>query len=542
MDAVFEANFGNGFVNIGPPLNWKTDTKSEVAFTSDTPSAAIQNGNFIWLGDVAARINIYIAQGMTGGTGIGEGIPIQISVNNSNPVIYIFQGVIDIANQGALFEIDKVQAPLKRIGSIDWLDTLFEGITYTLLEQTACPDFTTYIGTPGSGAKYIYKKVPYVVTQETDVPQALMLILEGISEVQQIYQALKTTLNEIALIVGDIASVPFDIPAIAIDFASLVIDIGYDVILSIALVGLIETILNNLGIITSWKYAMTATDLIMVAIDYVNNQGGNPSIKFSSTIFGVNAAAGYNGVYATTPTQAVTLMPKKPIKENASLEQSFFQGGVAAKGNELDAPNTYGYYDDNVKQYFKDIGGTFNAKLFVFTVGSGISINFEEIHHYYNIANFNVPNTEKPGFNLNLPSPFAYNWPELNWDYELIFRIDEQEERTTIVYTGTSCAVVTQPIIVDNTLNLLPPRSKSVQLPFALAKRKEYPNVVEKVAFWLANAVEDVWKLLIDGINAVIGAINSVISTFGGNPNAIKINAANSAFSTRICWLFRGFI
>lgn len=526
MNLLFEANFGSGWITTAPPINWKTDTKVEVMFTSDTPSGSLNNANFIWVGKWAQLITQYLAQGLSGGTGITEGIPFRISVIGSNPLIYIFQGVIDHEAEGALFEVDKVQCPLKRIGSIDWLDTFFEGVTYTLLAQTPFAGFSAYIGPPNDDGsfnnsfKYNYKRVPYLITQETDVPQAIMLILEEFSMGQHLYNAINNTAVLVGQTVGAIGSVPFDIPEIVADVAELIVQIAYDVILVLALVGNVEMLLSNLGIITSWKYAMTATDLFMSAFDYANNQGGNPNVKFSSTIFGVNATAAYNGVYATTPNQGLTLMPRKVIKENASLSKTALAGGVASQGNEQDAPNTYGYYDDNVNKFRKDLGMVFNAKFFCYTTSTGITAAFEEVHHFFNISTTALPNTDKPGYNKNWPGPFTFNWKELCFDYELIYRTDPQEERTTIVYTGTSCGVVTQPKVVNNVLNLLPPPSKYVQLPFALAKRKEYTSVIENVIADIYNFLAGIYNLFAAGYNAVANVINSATSWLTGS-NAI---------------------
>ena len=530
----FSADFGSGMQVIPPPRNWR-DTKLECLFTNDFPSATVQAINYEWVKDNAKSINSYIAAGLAGGTGIGEGIPLQIDING----YVIFSGIIDLANASTEIECDMIKAPIKKIGSIDWFMDMAESIPFSLLVDTGI--ISPPLGDPNynPSAKYFYKKVPYSITFR-DWEQGLFLLLEEFSLIQHIYQAVNETINDItniggtATAAGTIAGAPAAVPMGVAEIISIAADIVYDSLLIIELVSLTETLINQTVGVKKYKYAMTAIDAINAGIYYMNQQGGvPPGLTFKSSIL---QGTGYGGIYANT-----TIMPKKNIKVTlgSNLIPPFLGGkawGALTFGNEA-WPNTvgppYGHPDSNLKKLFQDLIQVFNGSVKII----GNQVQFEEQHYWNNIAIYTMPNTGKPGNDiLNYPAPYGTNWNELTYSYLLKFLTDSGDEMTIKNYKGTTCQVQIQPKIVKNVLNLTPPPATEKDFPFALAKRKEEYNVAEQVVNDLLTAVQDVVNTLLWPINAVINGINSIISLFGGSVNTIP-NISVSWTMNRIGWL-----
>lgn len=499
-------DFGSGLEEVPLPRNWQ-QIKFEAIFTDEFPSASLQSILFEWTGESARKINEYFALGMVGGTGIGEGIPLEICIGN--PLIK-FNVIIDLGNSATTFERDIVKAPIKRVGSSDWLSDMMRGVTFTLLNDIGM--IGPPPGDPGhiSGSKYFYKKVPYVVTIPTDIPQAITLVLEEAALVNAIINATNNTAKSIAIVLADfgitatVALAPVGVIQGIADFAGMLIDVTFDILLGIALIGNIEMLLGQFGLIKKYKYAMTANDLINATFDYINSLGVASPISFKSSIL-TDPQSHYHNL---------TIMPRKTVKQTSPSLLSSLIKGKLFRGNEIGEPNTYGYYDYDSKKMFEQLNQVFNAK----GVMIGNIMQWEETHQFNNIqSGFALPNVGKPGFNFNWPQPGGTNWGELAWYYRIAFATDPMDERTSIDYTGTSCAITLQPKIVKNALNLIPPDKKEIVFPFALAKRKEHLNIVEVVVNDILNVVAPIYDTLASVYNDVVDTANSVSTAFGNS-------------------------
>lgn len=548
----------NNWSTVSPPRNWKPGILLDMIFTDPNPSHEIKKGGFEWCNtkddQTATNINNYVAGGVNGQTpGIYEPPALQIFIPgiNGNPNIYLFQGVLDLPN--GVFECDRVVCPITYVGAIDWFYKYADSIKYyslTLqgLQNASITNVSTWaaysgcnciIGppvTPGQSPKYKYKVVPYTCTYTNALPESINLLLNEINMFGNIKTAITNTVNDIKNIIADATvsvTVLWSVPGV-IDLIGAVLgfvaQLIWDVVLVIALIGSVETLINQCGLLIKYKYAMTASDIINAGIDYINNflgtQSPNP-ITFSSTIFGINIAPGYGGAYVNT-----TIMPKKDFKENlthvppnllSSVWSSISGGGQATEGTEVQGGNLpnynfgpmnlycYGYPDNTFKDFFTDIGKVFNAKLFMI----GGQLRFEE-QHYFISGTYQIPNVDKPGNDtLNMPAPYAYNTGELPWQYLLAFKTDD-DERTKIVYTGTTCGVSTTPPVSWNVQNQLPCSGVELILPFALAKRKEYLNFIENVINDILNLVAPIVNSVLQVISAIDSVINDINSVFGG--------------------------
>ncbi len=536
------AEFFADFTGIGTnwtsctPRNWK-DTKIQVIFTNDYPSATLQSINYEFTGAQATKINNFITT-----FGVNQGIPYQITVNGQQ----VFFGVIDTANESSMFQCDNVKCPLKKIGSIDWLMDSAEATTFRAIWDAtqpanafptisaSNPGYKPMPGYPIMGpppgdpnyqpAIFYYQKFPYCTTFR-EWETGIIYMMEELSLAQHVYTSLVNTYNAISNTIGSIADATF------IEAAAMVVSdafqLVYDIFLVNALAGLTETLINQTVGVTKYKYGMLVSDLMNAGVYYINNILGTPTsasaqMKFKSTIFD---GTGYGGIYKNT-----CIIPKKNLKVvlGKNLIPSMFGGnldfsgagwGQLTEGNEAFAGTIgppYGYYDGNYKKLINDIKAVFNGSVVVF----GNTIQLEEKHFWNNIANFQLPNTEVPGPNVNwldIPDPHSTNFmTEGAFSYIVRFMTDGSDEMTLKNYKGTTAMATIQPARSYNPLYTLAPPSRDIILPFALAKRKEQYNVAEQVINDLLTGIQDIINtLFVDPLNDVINAINAVVSVVG---------------------------
>ena len=490
-------DLGGGLTDCELPFNWP-DIKFEALFTNEFPSASLGAIVFEFRGQIAIQINNYLA---TSQYAYSEGIPLEVAFGN--PIV-AFPVILNTGDASCSFDAEIVKCPIKRVASIDWFNDTMKSVTYQLLDDLGI------VGNPGSGAKYISKQVPYVVTVPTDIPQAVMLIMQEYALINQIIQATTTTTNIYTKEIDDIISLIdvysdyLDAFAIAGDIIIMIAYTAYDAVLIIAAIGNIEMLLSQFGLLKKYKYAFTVNDLINSAVDYVNSLGVVAPFKFNSTIF----------ADPTSPYYNTTIMPRKSLKEHSfddGIVKLLMGGGALTRGSEIGVPNTYGYFDYDTSRLLEQINQVFNSKGTML----GNTYNIEELHHFdsgpNSIGLFTLPNVDNPGYNKNWPAPPNTNWSEREWYYRIAFAIDTQDERTTLDFTGTSCSVLIQPKLIKTAINLLSPGSKDITFPFSLAKRKEYLSVIELVVNDILASVAPVYNVLAD-------IYNTIVSIVGGSP------------------------
>jgi len=436
MDYKFSMDFGNGFVDVPQPFNHSA-IKIDAVYTSGNPSASISSVNFEWIGEVAHKINDYIAQGLTGGRGIYEGIPLKIEACNQN---LGFNLSLDLANASTRIECDRIVCPIRESGRIDWLNDIAGSFTFW------------YLATPTSegGAGIItandYKATPYTVTGLPDMWNDISL---GISTFIVGYDLYETTQQ----LVEDIARFSsVDIPQLIASIALVIADLIKMFLEIHLLVELIDTLINDLIQHKKYKLCMRIEDLFRKGCQYLG-------IGFESSIFSDGA------IYKNA-----TWMPRK-LQSPVDNFDSIINWNFKKPYNELGGGgNPYGYYDGTFKEFIQDMMMIFNAEVKV----NNNTLYFEEIHHWNTQDAFLIDNTDDEGFTFNLPAPHGTNASECPSVYALQFQLDNDELNTIHRYEGTTATVQVQPFVTGDKRNLLNPPGVVIQLPCALAKRKDY--------------------------------------------------------------------
>ena len=500
-----EINFGSGFVPVDGPKNAEA-TLIECVFNNGTPSATVQAISYEWLGDTAKKLNAYKNLGLSGGTGILEGPGLKISVNNQQ----FFEGCIDTANTKTQWECDRVLAPIKETGRIDWFNTISSGITWHYLKRLGIIQTSDY------------KKVPYTKTDVIDRAQLTMLFLQEIVMIEQLLKEVNDITAKSVTTAGGVtteaATAALTTADLVADIINVVAEIVYLGTLIISIVLTANKIFDQIVQTKRYKYAMRVEDLMNKFCQYLATQGIN--MTFSSSIF---QAGDYKDV---------TIMPRKIVMPKAGQSiLSIFERDA----NEVNTSKSYGHPDGSVKEMIDALDVLFNSM----PVVESNKIYLEEKNSYIRNSSYVLPDTGPEGYTFNYPDPHETNASKLSTTYELVYATDPSDLNTIHEYEGTSVEVNMLPIHVTEQRNLLLGGLTRKNISFAYARRKEYLNDVEQALSSLVNLINGTINTVISGLNSVISAIDNIVSWFGGSSTTIPLITylPTDVMAGRIGWM-----
>lgn len=447
VNLTFKMDFGQGFVTVPPPRNWK-EMRVQLIFTQGEMEAQLQSIVFEWVNKNADRIKQYINSGLTGGTGIFEGIGLRIYAGSNNTMI--FDGCLDLANTSLEIETGIIKSPIKESGRIDWLNDVAQSITFEYLTDSI------HNGKPYQITTADYKQVPYCISTIPNYTQAMLLSISLFIVVKEAVDVICKIESLIARMIGQ------GLSWIQLIFTiiEVVLYIIYLIAIIIAAAKLMQELMDNIIQPKKTKLGMREVGLWVKGCKYFG-------LNFASTIYGYGAPDGYKGRYAD-----MTLIPKKILKFNGdpSLEN------YLRPPDETNATDSYGYYEGTFKQFIDDMKLVYNGDV---VIRNG-TLYFEEVHHWNKVDPFVLPNEGEVGYTFNYPAPYSTNASEIPAVYIVQFAKDEQDLNTYNDYTGTYCIAQTTPNVVRNQKNQLLSGSVNIQLPFAQARRKMGMTKMEK--------------------------------------------------------------
>lgn len=511
IDWKFEIDFGTGFQAVPPPINWKGIIIS-ILFIDDQPNATLSGLNLQWVGDNAVRLNQYFQAGLTGGTGIGEGVGLRITPCNGE---VLFDGYIDLGDESTTFECDSVTAPCVEKGRVDWLNKYAAGESFATLA-------TLPIGAIGRIVPATdYKKIPYCIDHIPNWGQLATLSVSSVIILRELYSLIDEITERLADLAGDVTTsvttVGATTPNVAAEIIKTVTYIIYLGAIVVSLVAMANSILKNLWQSKKYKLGMREED----CWKRICQRFG---LGFSSSIYA--QASSYKD---TTHVPAKNSIPSSNNPLN--VFQRPFDESIGFPNN----PDVYGHPDENCADFIVRMNQKYNA---------GISIinnvlYFEEVHYLNTASTFVIPNTDAQGNTFNLPQPNKTNWFELPSDLYLDFSTDPTELNTIHRYKGTSCEVQVTPITISNIQRQIKGRGVQVHLPEALAKRKDYLSRVENGLNSLVNGLFMFCNAITSLINGLLSALNTIISAFGGNTTTIPLIPAlpTNILNNRLGWM-----
>jgi len=477
VDLKFEMNFGAGWVKVPPPRNWKA-MKIQTVFDGKVYQSQLQSINFEWVKENAVKIYNYYKAGLTGGTGIFEGIGLRIFAGSISPQ-QIFLGCIETAHEAFDIQKDFITCPIKESGKIDWMNTQAQSITFEYLTSLAP-------GTPGRITRSDYKQTPYAISSIPDYTQAMLLSISLFIIIKESVDCVA----KIASLVTRAISQSLSWLQLIGTIVEIVLYLIYLVAIVVASAKLMQQIADNLLQPIKRKLCMREVDLFKKGCEYFG-------LNFVSSIYGEGTADRYEGRYV-----GATLMPVKIKIPDGDPALQIFE----RPPDETTNPKSYGYYEGTFKQFIDDMEQMYHAKLIII----GNTAYFEEINNWNVADSYRLPNEGDVGNTFLYPEPYGTNAHEIPAVYIIRFQKDEQDLNTYNDYKGTYVISQATPAIVNNPKNQLLHGNVRVELPFALARRKVGYTKLEKALLELLNTC----ATFINSIGDRVDNINDKLSSW----------------------------
>ena len=542
----------SSFVQIGEPQN-ALDLEIEISFENPEPMSVLNAQRLTFINNEAQLINNWI---LTGG-GIYEAIPLQIFETTSNTKI--FDGIIDLTDNENEYTDDMVTVKIANY-QLDLFTSLFGSVSFDYLsapvsyggatanvlgQTTNNPQF------PALGAIIPFPNPDYsngdfitVAYQNDSVPDygeaAIMAfaVYQLIIDLKQAYESLVGNTADVAGSAEDIFG--FGVGQIAM----LCFQVVYIILLLLATIILISNMFSYLVSPVLSKFAVNVPNILNKSCQFFG-------LNFQSSIF-----SGY-------PYNNLCLLPRKgALARNNTFTNTIMSGSVSLSGGgaitggsvvnnriEFDdlynwyhnggvnpSANTYGIGASGVpegtpKQLFEDIGKVFNAVPKIIITGGVPTLHFEREEDFwtnpaYRNNSFVLPPvaTETPfnradifGNPSHPNSKWKTNAHDLPANYNLLWTQDTSDLNTYTYSDGTF-------IMAQSSVNGITPGNycllrglTTVNIPFAMLKRKNEETFMEKAFYdaitvvnFFLQPIEQLYNAMANAINTVINAINSI--------------------------------
>lgn len=421
----------------------------QVLFDNDSPNASVKTTNFEFWKDDAEAINAYKEAGLTGGKGIFEGLPLLIQKCGET----LFEGSLDLSDEGTEFECDKVTTKAIESGKIDWVRDRAEGFSFAYLSDES------YSGN-GAISSSDYLEIPYVITEIPNYTQAMLMGISTFVIIREIFATTQTIAEAVASVLGGTTGI--------LESAAILIALAiYLVAMIIAAVKMVQTLIDNIIQKEKFKLGMRVNTHFERACQFLG-------LNFSSSIL------------QTSPYNELAIIPQKIVIP-----------GTKAKEEKKSNSKYKGHFDGTFGDFIHAMEIVFNAKVRIIDQ----TLHFERVDYWNKVASYQLPN-------INISrSPYSINASELSSNLFVKYQLDATDLNTYDEYDGTSVQVITEPIVVGNRQKVMLKNLNYKNIPFALAKRKEELTEIETALDILIN---DVFGPLIEAVVNVGGGSYSV--------------------------------
>ena len=422
------------------------ETSIQVQF-DEGAQGSIETSQLTFVNDAYRIIQQAIIDGLNGGVGITEGLPLEISIQEGVENTNIFEGYLDFTGLEDLtgdpnhINEPKVLAPLIKQDGLNNLSERLEGLTFALLEAN------------GVITKADYREVKYLVEKKVTFLEQAFLALSIYLLAKEIYEASLRLADQIATIASLTAtSLTGALGAAVYAIASAIFLAVYIGLMITALLDLIIQFKENL-------------------VPSVQEFQG---INFRTALNKIFQYLGYAFVSPITDLDEYVYLPSKA-------------DGREDKGIPFDSD--FGFIANEFVSLCLDM---FRAEIFV--IGTEVQMRTKKDPFFESQSTYILPDV--------LDKTFSYNLNEIKESRFLTFSSDVSDEYTVSNWRGTSLVVTTTPITQSNPKNNLLKGLQEFRFPVSLGTAKEKLSDLEKAinAFFQAA----------DFVFSAFGASNTV--------------------------------
>jgi len=462
-------------------------------WTGKKEAANITINSIKLVGSEGAALRDRILSGLTGGVGFFEGEPYRIEIGELGNS-FGFDGYLDFASGVDFIDECEVECQLKREQGTDWINEVADGFSYRYLESIGVITKSDFFG------------VPYVINYIPDGVQLLLLAISTFQVTRETIDAVKAVANQVADVI-DAATLVIGVPP-GVDIGniiqavlSLIAQVAYTALLIVALVKLIEQIIEELMPAKRYHLGMPIRLLFQRACDHLN-------LNLSSSLLDS----------LDTGSNKWVIIPSKGHRggeKPTGADSSWRETGVPSQQDPID---TFG----GVIRTFKRL---FNAD---FQIQDGTFI-FERKDYFEKTSGYVIPDTftNQDGlYDVN-----GFNSDEIKANYNINWAFDQQDLNTLDNQVGRIFQATLSPKVTNNAKLTNLTGLEEVAIPICLAVRKDSLTAVEEVVKALASALDALAgqlgnpQSLSGKINSRIGAMHTS-SHFSSIPKMVVMSGS----------------
>jgi hypothetical protein len=463
------------------PFNHK-ELSLELNFDKDSTDSRVSINKWRFVNEGADIVYKRYADGLSGGTGIFEGIPFQIVVaDGANQ--FTFEQYLDLTTSDAVISCDNIESESRNRAGVDWLNTIADSFTFEYLNER-----TTFL--PDN--KFV--AVPYVLNSIPNYKEVMLVSITMAFSAEQ----LSAQLSDLSGILSALSN-PFSAPA---DFIKAVFKIIYIITLIVTLIKLINDLIDLIIQPVKYHKGMYVRDMIDAACSYLG-------LTFESTIL-------KQGTFLDTfiiPRKfdnPIDLDNNKTVRQKALGILGFTRANAAQTG----------YFEGSFGDLLRAMKVAFNGKIIL----QDNVLRLEREDYNTSTAKYVIPDIYSPAYTTNAN--------ELISNYVVDFQTDVNDKNTIQDFRGNIVRAYTSPKTVVNRDMVLTQGFESKSIPFALARRKENLTFPERILKGFLDAITKIINAIIKVVNAltvilrvISRAINSLskVLKLVGIPLKIKI-------------------
>lgn len=453
-------------VEYNAPIDWE-DVNIVADYSGDNVQPSLEVKDFQFTLEAREAIKEWIDQGMTGGVGIFEGMPFQLTLFNNTTVEENFKAYIDFTT-GLVDLIDTGRLDVSLIKD-EGIENFFDQIDSTTFG---------YLEEIGVVSASNYTTVNYVVEKKFNMIELLITSIILFIMIKELAEAIERTASIISAIAA-FTSIPLGgiIGAAVYALAISLIQVAYTIVLLFAVIELTINLLNTLN----------------------PPKRQHKVIKMKTALELVCGHFGYSFDSPIPELDFLHYLPSNPRLDDKTL------GGFISqtKGTPTGIPNVqdYGY---NCGEMFDIAKKLFDAKIAI--VNGVVVLRPENDPYWVQQSNWNLPDV--------LIEKIQYNTDDLKPSRLLSFETDLNDEWTIDNYDGTAFEIRTSPVTTIRDNAVLMKGLDEVRFNTAKPTRKKKLNAIES---FLSTVVG-----VIDGLTGVLGGGTNFQSQITSKIGGIK--------------------
>ena len=428
------------------------DLSVKASFDSN-PQSNLSTDEFTFVLDAYQEVIEWLNDGLNGGVGIFEGIPLQISANGGSGNVEVFKGIVDLQNETRIYpQLGQVEVNIRQDEGLNPINDLIEPLDYGYLKE---------IGVITSAD---YQDVDYTIVKIDTTAELIGIFIIFYSFSKELVDLPERVASIVATTTGIAASGVVLAQAAAALYAAIMAAITIAYLLLIAKL-IIELSTNLFNIIIQPKRThkcMSFKKLLEKACNYIG--------------YGFNSSISELDKYHYLPSN-----PNYDDKDGTNFIKVI---GSITEG----IPNVrdYGYGVPEMFQLVRDI---FNGRFSV--EGNTIQFHSENSEYWIRESEWIKPDAKAN----QAGSSYRYNTEDLKGSYKISFQTDLSEEYTIENYRGTAYQILTDAKTIKVAKNRTLKGFKEVSIPLALGTRKDSLNGLEKLVSNLAGVIDRLTRL-----------------------------------------------